>query len=152
MQFALRGQQKEASERYPGLVRGGWSTETKDQSRGQTTPVQLCTWNLYRVFFIFYFKSTVNRFSVLVRVHTEGATATHEDRMRAHDDTPLPSVSYHGMMLIISQCIQISFVHYSEAVCLRVCDIKCKRRRRHSGLALRLFFCGIEARRKCMLL
>lgn len=34
MQFALRGQQKEASERYPGLVRGGWSTEIKDQSQG----------------------------------------------------------------------------------------------------------------------
>lgn len=34
MQFALRGQQKEASERYPGLVRGGWSTEIKDQSWG----------------------------------------------------------------------------------------------------------------------
>lgn len=39
MQFALRGQ----SERYPGLVRGGWSTEIKDQSRGQTMLVQLST-------------------------------------------------------------------------------------------------------------
>ena len=35
-------------ERYPGLVRGGWSTEITDRSQGQTMSVQLCTWSLYR--------------------------------------------------------------------------------------------------------
>lgn len=42
-----------------------------------------------------------------------------------------PSVNYHGMVVIIQQCIQISSIHDSEA-----CDVKCKRYH-HSGLALR---------------
>lgn len=80
MQFALRGQ----IERYSGLVREGWSTEIKDESQRQTMSVQLCTWSLYS------FKSTVNRWSILVHVHTGGATVKHEDRTVVHhDDIPL---------------------------------------------------------------
>lgn len=70
MPFALRGQR----ESYPRLVRGGWSTEIKDQSWGQTVHKAYTEKPLL-----------VNRSSILVACVTEGATVKHEDRTIGHD-------------------------------------------------------------------
>lgn len=77
MHFALRGQQKEASVRYPGFVKRRMKHGKKGPKPG-TNCLYSCVHEAFTEYF--YFKS----------MHT----ATHEDRMIVPDDNPLCWLSW----------------------------------------------------------